>query len=313
MALTTKLLPSPIQPVSFNGYQILVKRDDLVNPHFSGNKARKLAYMLKGESSPIRRVISYGSVQSNFLYSLSALAKLKKWNLDFYVQRIPKLLASKPIGNYKGALELGTNIIELESAKLTDKNLDAFIKQKFSIVSEDTLLIPEGGRTEQAEVGVVGLAKEIKNYCQENNIADPIIMLPSGTGTTALFLSKYFSNSDQDAQVMTCACVGDGDYLEKQFSELSADKNDWPNILPADKKYHFGKLYREHYELWKDLKAQTDIEFDLLYDPMGWRALMLYLKSQSKRKNVIYIHQGGLLGNVSMLARYRREGMEPMG
>jgi len=307
MESITNLQPSPMQPVNINGFQILIKRDDLINPYFSGNKARKLACFLEGDYSDVRQVISFGSVQSNFLYSLSALAKLKNWQFKFYVQRIPDWLIAKPIGNYAGALGLGANIIEVDAENLVEGNLEDFVSKKFSQLSNDTLLIPEGGRTQQAEVGIIQLAKEIENYCKENNLADPIIMLPSGTGTTALFLAKYFAGLKQTYNVMTCACVGDVAYLRKQFSQLSTDKNDWPVILPTNKKYHFGKLYQEHYELWERLKTETNIEFDLLYDPIGWRSLISYLVSNPHNKNVIYIHQGGLLGNESMLARYRRQ------
>jgi len=300
-----KIDGSPIQRVEFGGRTFLVKRDDLLDPYFSGNKARKLGYFLEKEFPHIRRIISYGSIQSNFLYSIAALAKLKKWQLEFYVQRIPAWLKSKPNGNYQGALELGANIIEF-SGLGSFKNFGEMIKDKFAKLPNDTLFIPEGGCSKRAAHGVEKLAHEIQVYCKENSIKNPLIMLPAGTGTTALFLNSYLRKLKETFEVVTCACVGNEDYLKKQFAELSNDKRDWPAILPTAKKHHFGKLYQENYELWKDLESQTDIEFDLLYDPMGWRALMSYLKSQSKRNNVIYIHQGGLLGNESMIARYRR-------
>ncbi len=314
-----KLDISPIQAIAFEGYPILVKRDDLLNPYFSGNKARKLACFLDNDFPKIRKLVSYGSVQSNFLYSIAALAKIKNWQLDFYVQRIPDCLKTNPIGNYCGALELGANIIEIVPEELSELNLEVYLNRIKSGLPDSSLFIPEGGRTPKAEYGVNKLAVEIEVYCRENGIVDLIIMLPSGTGTTAMFLSKYFNtrfanNKHSNGKklertrfrVLTCACAGDRDYLNKQFSQLSENKNDWPTVLDPQKKYHFGKLYPEHYDIWQDLKRQTDIEFDLLYDPIGWRCLLDYLKKQPF-KNVLYIHQGGLVGNQSMLARYKRK------
>ena len=47
------------------------------------------------------------------------------------------------------------------------------------------------------------------------------------------------------------------------------------------------------------------VEFDLLYDPIGWKSL---LEHEEKLDGTpIYIHQGGLLGNVSMEERYKRK------
>jgi 1-aminocyclopropane-1-carboxylate deaminase/D-cysteine desulfhydrase-like pyridoxal-dependent ACC family enzyme len=47
------------------------------------------------------------------------------------------------------------------------------------------------------------------------------------------------------------------------------------------------------------------IEFDLLYDPVGW--LILLENPEIFQKPTLYIHQGGLIGNESMLARYQRK------
>ncbi|MFT6732945.1 MAG: 1-aminocyclopropane-1-carboxylate deaminase [Polaribacter sp.] len=308
-----KLNSSPVQIIEFNQLKFYIKRDDLLEQYFSGNKARKLHYFLEKDFPQIKRMISYGSVQSNSLLSMAALAELKNWQLEFYVHNIPKWLYDKPIGNYAQALKFGVKVIPWSSE---DKNnvfssVNDFIENKTKDLLEDTLFIPEGGHCEQAQFGIKKLASEIESYCTKEKIEQLLIMLPSGTGTTALFLNSFLRHLDLELSVFTCACVGDDNYLKKQFNKLSNNLKDWPTILPINKpsskrKYHFGKLYKEHYELWLDLKHQTSIEFDLLYDPIGWRCLLDYLE-ESPQKNVLYIHQGGLIGNESMLARYKRK------
>ncbi|MCG6201422.1 1-aminocyclopropane-1-carboxylate deaminase/D-cysteine desulfhydrase [Psychromonas antarctica] len=304
--MTQKISPvlalSPVQSVRMDGFTFFIKRDDLLNTHFSGNKARKFAYYLNNEFPAIKKIMCYGSVQANSLYSLAALAKLKNWQLDFYVQSIPQWLKAQPNGNYCAALALGANIIELEKNDLGKDNLDSFIRLKAQHLPSDTLFIPEGGRSKQAKQGVAVLAQEIKDFCQQQALLDPLIMLPSGTGTSAVFLQSLLPY-----KVLTCACVGNADYLSQQFSELDDNTSMWPIILPTRKRYQFGKLYPEFYQIWQQLKAQTGIEFDLLYDPLGWLTLLDYLKKNRLEKSVIYIHQGGLLGNQSMLPRYRRK------
>ncbi len=66
---------SPIEEKVFRGQKIYIKRDDLLNPNFSGNKARKFYYYLLKDFPNIKKVVSYGSNQSNAMYSLSVLAK----------------------------------------------------------------------------------------------------------------------------------------------------------------------------------------------------------------------------------------------
>ncbi len=302
-----KLSVSPMQQVEFASKKILVKRDDLSSYYFSGNKARKLGYFLDHDFPKIKKVIGYGSVQANSLLSLAALAQLKNWQLDFFVYRIPDWLKATPIGNYAGALKLGANITEVEREIGGDTNLNDFMQLKSSTLGADTLFVPEGGRCKYAKYGIEQLANEIINYCQDNHFSKPLIMLPSGTGTTALFLQSSFRDLQLPYEVLTCACVGDNEYLKEQFSELSSDTSHWPTILPTGKKYHFSKLYPEFYQLWQQLKLETQIEFDLLYDPLGWKSLMSYLNTIPTPEVVIYIHQGGLIGNESMLPRYIRK------
>ncbi|PHS18139.1 MAG: 1-aminocyclopropane-1-carboxylate deaminase [Kangiella sp.] len=299
---------SPIELVSFADSDFLIKRDDLLDEYFSGNKARKLSYFLENNFPHIKKLVSYGSIQSNSLCSMAALAKLKQWQLEFYVHNIPKWLQENPIGNYAKALQLGARVLSWESEDRDNNfsSINNFIQNKENKSSDTTLLIPEGGHCEQAKYGIKKLATEIQNYCHTENIDNLLIMLPSGTGTTSLYLNSFLRHSKLNLSIVTCACVGDDEYLRKQFSELSDDPMDWPKILPTKKKYHFGKLYKEHYDLWSDLKQQTNIEFDLLYDPIGWRCLLDYLKD-SPHKNILYIHQGGLIGNQSMLSRYERK------
>ena len=279
-------LNSPIQELIFNKQKYFVKRDDLLNPDFSGNKARKFYYYLINDFPDIKKVVSHGSSQSNAMYSLSVLCKLKNWQFDYYVDHTASFLKENPIGNYKYAIKNGMNIIESEVPDFFDK---------------ETLFINEGGALVQASHGIEILANEIKLWVNQNNIKNIKIFLPSGTGTTALFLQKFLP-----FEVLTCACVGDEEYLKKQFEAL--EKENHPLIIKTDKKYHFGKLYKELYEIHNNLLNQTNIEFDLLYDSLGWICFENYVK-QLKESNTtfLYIHQGGIIGNESMYNRYKHK------
>lgn len=277
---------SPIHEVTFNKQKYFIKRDDLLNPDFSGNKARKFYYYLINDFPNIKKIVSHGSSQSNAMYSLSVLCKLKNWQFDYYVDHTASFLKENPTGNYKYAIKNGMNIIESKLPDFFDK---------------ETLFINEGGALVQASYGIEVLANEIKLWVSQNNIKNIKIFLPSGTGTTALFLQKFLP-----FEVLTCACVGNEEYLIKQFESL--EKNNYPTIIKMDKKYHFGKLYKEFYEIHNELLNQTKIEFDFLYDSLGWICFEKYVK-QLKEENTtfLYIHQGGIIGNESMYDRYKHK------
>jgi len=280
--------PSPFEEHSFRGRKIYVKRDDALHVDFSGNKARKFHWFLNQDFPEVDRVISYGSNQSNAMYSLSVMAKMRGWEFIYFCNQIPDFLKQNPIGNYKYALENSMQIFES-----LQRQEDAYMYNEYS-----DLIVEEGGRQKEAEFGVKILAEELIIDIKKSGIKNPYIYLPSGTGTTALFLQKNLP-----FRVFTCSTVGSDEYLKEQFREISEDN--FPAILSSQKKYHYGKLYPELYELWKELKENMGITFDLMYDPVGWQKFLLHI--EDIEGTPIYIHQGGVIGNESMLERYKRK------
>ncbi|RLA71040.1 MAG: 1-aminocyclopropane-1-carboxylate deaminase/D-cysteine desulfhydrase, partial [Epsilonproteobacteria bacterium] len=77
-------IPTPIEEIVFDGGSFYLKRDDLIHPDFSGNKARKFHYYFSNDFPQVKKVASYGSNQSNAMYSLSVLAKMKGWEFEYY-------------------------------------------------------------------------------------------------------------------------------------------------------------------------------------------------------------------------------------
>lgn len=308
---------SPVEKVCFRGHEVYVKRDDLLEDWtsgenaFNGNKARKLHYYLSRDFPTTDQLVSYGSAQSNMLFSLSVLASIKGWKLDFYVDHIAKHLRDNPRGNYAAALGNGANIIEVGPLlkDLDAVNTEDYVKNHVLPTRENSLYIPEGGRNQQSELGLKKLASELIDWLEKSKVANPKLMLPSGTGTTAFYLQKHLPY-----EVLTCACVGDTEYLQKQFSGLDDNSECHPTILSLNagdngicKKYHFGKLYPEFLEIWQEVKEETGITFELLYDPLGWLCMLDYIDDLDEEAGLIYLHQGGCLGNDTMLQRYQRQ------
>jgi len=256
----------------------------LTHPLFSGNKARKLWFLFDKDLTSYKKIISHGSAQSNAMLSLSYLAKLKGLEFDYYVSHIADFLVKNPHGNYFYAKQNGMKLIVGEHPRKFEK---------------DEIFIAEGGYEKEAEEGIKILASEIREWAKKNK-KDVDIFLPSGTGTTALFLQKNLP----EFTVYTTPCVGDANYLKDEFLGLCKDEKFHPVILNTPKKYHFSKLYKEFYEIWLELK-EAGVEFDLVYDPKGWITMLLHL--DLFKKEILYIHQGGVLGNESMLKRYERK------
>ncbi len=276
--------PTPIKKHIFKKIPFILKRDDLISQDFSGNKARKIYWYVHNLPKNIDTIVSFGSVQSNAMYSLSVFAKEMGLKFRYYANHIPTHLELYPKGNFLNALNNGMELIE---------GYDN-IKTK-----ENELFINEGIANKEAFYGIKKLAEELE---QQLDGKEYQVFLPSGTGTTALFLNKGFMELGADNfKVYTTPCVGSSDYLKKQFLALEENEKFHPKIINTQKKYHFGKLYLEFYQIWLELQKETGVEFDLLYDPKGWIAVF---ENKKLFNNLIYIHQGGALGNVTMLERY---------
>ncbi|WP_096025720.1 1-aminocyclopropane-1-carboxylate deaminase [Campylobacter lanienae] len=276
-----------IEPIYFKGRRFWILRDDLISGEFNGNKARKLAYFLN--LNPINRFISHGSSQSNAMYSISVLAKMRGVKFVYFTHHICNFLLKNPCGNYAAALKNGMEIHLSDNPSQSAKN-----ECKYS----QDIFIPEGVAMSEAELGFKEQAKIIMDFAKKNGIKFDIF-LPSGTGCSAAFLAK---NLD-DMAVWTTPCVGDSDYLKREI--LSLDPFSKVNILNPPKKYHFGKIYAEIYAIYKELLDSCGVEFELLYDGIGWLTLMANL--DIFKGEILYIHQGGMLGNITLLDRYRRK------
>ena len=151
-------LPSPIQSILFDNKQFYLKRDDLLHPDFSGNKARKFYYFLQNDFPTIKKVISYGSVQSNAMYSLSVLAKMKGWEFEYTVDHVADYLKENPHGNYAGAIENGMQMSVQRPVSISVQR------------EKNILFIEEGGRQKEAESGIKILAQEIVDWQKANKI-----------------------------------------------------------------------------------------------------------------------------------------------
>ena len=284
-----QLTNSPVDNFILQDRQILVKRDELLDQRFNGNKARKLAYYITNSFPTIDTLISYGGTQSNMLSALSELAKIKSWSFIYYCYKPSQMALNNSHGNLATALHNGTQF------NYVDKDLDSFMAK--STIQQNQLLIHQGARQAESQFGIQQLANEINQYCLTNLIDKLALFIPSGTGASAYYLQKLLPQHI----VYTTNCVGTAEYLLKQWRSLDSNATILPIILPNES-FRFATPDKL---LWKTIDHITQIsqiEFDLVYDPVGWHILINNM--HAIELPIMYIHCGGLIGNHSMQKRY---------
>ncbi len=280
------MINSPISKISLDGREFLVKRDDLIDPYLAGNKYRKLYTLLETPKLHLNKIISYGGTQSNAMLAIAKMCFDKGWEFIYYTKPLSKTQKEQKFGNYFHALKHGMKHVEVEYERYKD-----FISSLRLNLDDKSFIIDQGGAVVEADEGLRVLADEIK----EQNPHAKALATPSGTGTTALYLALNLPQY----KVYTTPCVGDVEYLKTQMSALHAIPDNLI-IQKLEKKYHFAKPYPEFLEIYKKLMA-CGIEFDLLYAPGMWKALL-----EQTKEEILYIHSGGVTGNESMLKRYEK-------
>lgn len=288
--------PSRVDRLRFGNRDLYVKRDDLIHPMYSGNKIRKLYALLENDS--LSHLISYGGYQSNAMLSMAYFAHQKKIPFTYITKPVPDWVTGLPSGNYSEAIRLG-----MENIQVVHTGYDETV-QNLSTRYPGATIIDQGAASPFAEAGIALLAEELNAFIDKERLHNVALLLPSGTGATSLYLAKHIA---PDAAVYTTPCVGDGDYLKAQWRRLEPALSRYPTILTTGKKHHFAKPYRELLAVFKKLET-TGITFDMVYAPKTWLA---YFENEKlfEGKTVIYVHTGGVIGNVTQRLRYERKGM----
>lgn len=279
------MLPTSIDKLAIDGRTFYVKRDDLYDVHLSGNKFRKLHKLLQTPKENLDKIISYGGTQSNAMLAIAKMCHIKGWEFIYYTKPLPKAQKEQNAGNFYEALKLGMKHVEIDNERYKDEISNI----RFNLDNR-TYIVDQGGAVQEAKEGLKVLADEIR----EQNIGIDSLATPSGTGTTALFLAEALP----EYKVYTVPCVGDVEYLKTQMLSLVDKLPENLVILKPKKKYHFAKLYPNFFEIYKRL-LDSGIEFDLLYAPGMWEALL-----EQTDEEILYIHSGGVSGNKTMLERY---------
>ena len=315
---------SPLQRMCINNRNLLVKRDDLLGVDgLRGNKVRKLYYYWNQPSSFWKNkvLVSYGGNQSNAMLALSTLASYKQVPFVYFVKEKAPFYS----GNWKHSIEQGMTALSLsnnfDKVSSMDNNIsleDLLRNMDVKVLDSSVLnvkecnveVVKQGGAEKYAEEGINILAKELID--QTNNIENEdtyYIVLPSGTGTTALYLAKFISKySSKIKKVIPIPCVGSNIVLQNQMKELEPNLHEIESLyfLPHENNLHhpFASIRLSDYKMWESLK-NNGLETDLIYAPRTWRTIEKNSDLFNTFGNqMIYIHTGGIEGNLSQLDRY---------
>ena len=265
--------------------KLWMKRDDLLHPVISGNKWRKLKYILDNALSlGADTIISMGGAYSNHLHALSYVGKV---------------LGLKTIGLVRGEQpEVLTPTLqdmknwgmELKFVSRTDYRLLRQYRnwQDLPNLKPRQYWLPEGGAQVLALKGVAELVSEIE-------MPYDILCVPCGTGTT---LTGIIEAVPEQVSVLGFAALKNAGFLTAEVEALlSRPRNNWR----IDLDYHFGGFAKTNAGLSAfidDFELKTTIPLEPVYTgKMMYAIYDLIGKHYFKPgQRIIALHTGGLQG-----------------
>ncbi len=265
--------------------ELWIKRDDLLHPVISGNKWRKLKYILDHALSlGTDTLISMGGAYSNHLHALAYVGKM---------------LGLKTIGLVRGE-QPETLTPTLQDMKIWGMELRFVSRADYRLLRQyknwhdlpdltpGQYWLPEGGALGLALKGVAELVADIA-------IPYDTVCVPCGTGTT---LAGIIDAVPDQASVLGFSALKNANFLTAEVKAmLSQSRNNWQINLD----YHFGGFAKTNAELSafiEDFELQTTIPLEQVYTGKMMYALYDLIKKNRFKpgERIIAIHTGGLQG-----------------
>ncbi len=293
-------IPSPEQSVPlarsgsvFKDVHLRIKRDDLIHPVVSGNKARKLLQLAKQwlNNKP-SCVISMGGNRSNFIHSLGYLCH------QLGIPLVAKIRGQQP-------QEFGPTLNDLLRWQVKLDFVDKLTYRKYreepdfaarQAIQAGAYWLPEGGSDVTALQGLISATDELT--------AEPqAVFVPVGTGITALGLALGFAQRGWNTRVIGVVVVRGAEYLTQSLMKLCEQAGVcWPERLYLDHRFcgrGFGKINDDLLKDQQRFEQALGVRLDPIYLTKCCRALEFYCSEHPEKVTgqVLLWHTGGLQGN----------------
>lgn len=286
-------IPSPITQLHFPLFEkselkLFLKRDDLIHPIISGNKWRKLKYVLEdAEKKGQKHLVSFGGAYSNHLLALACAGAAYRFRTTAFV-RGEKPEKSNPTLFLCSLFGMELLYVSRESYK----NKQQLFSDRFGNMRE-CRFIDEGGTSLHA---VQGCAEMIAELPEEYDS----IFCAAGTGTTMAGIAKGASVSGSKCVIEGIAVLKDASFLEAEVEKIAPGLRNWK--LHTD--FHEGgyaKCSADLLAFIRDFARNTGILLDQVYTGKMLKGLFTlaeqdYFKSGSR---ILAVHTGGWTGLLS--------------
>lgn len=286
-------LPSPIDQIEYNNISFYMKRDDLIDPFVSGNKWRKLKYLLQDAKAKNKNhLVTFGGAYSNHLLATAAAGAKHQLKTTAFVR-------GEEVNNEMLTLckIFGMNLIFTERENY--RNKPSLFEQHFGN-DANAYFIDEGGASNAATIGCAEIIIELTDSFEH-------IFCAAGTGTTAAGLLKGINRQKLDTQLHIIPVLKGGEFIKEEIANYEQNLSK----LHLHTDYHFGgyaKTTPELISFIKDFTSKTGILLDPIYTGKMCFAIndLIAKNLIEKEAKILAIHTGGLFGILGKMNEFRK-------
>lgn len=291
---------------------IYIKRDDQTGSEFSGNKVRKLEYLVQDAiNTGCDLLITCGGIQSNHCRATVAVAA----RLGMKAAVLLRISDNPPVtGNYFLDKLMGADVkfctrdeYRTHRAEIMEEMAETYKKQGFT-----PYIIPEGASNAIGTLGYVNCMKEILEQEKQMGITFHTVVVATGSGGThaGLYLANEIMGLGK--RVIGMAVCDDTEYFSNISYRIAGEALRYlpgfenfnlkkENIEINDKYVGIGyALSRpEELEYIKKIARLEGVIFDPVYTGKGMYGVyneLLPGGNLNHNENILFIHTGGLFG-----------------
>jgi D-cysteine desulfhydrase len=295
--------------------RLWLKRDDLTGIELSGNKIRKLDFLLQQAiDDEAQGIITCGGLQSNHCRATAYAGAKLGLETILYLRGKPETI---PTGNHFLNILVGSTIHYVTQEEYHE--IDSIMMKKSQELAnrgKQFYVIPEGGSNEIGAWGYIQCFYEIIEQIEARNLSIYAIAVSTGSGGThaGLLIGKLLKKSDID--IISINVCDDADYFKVKISDIinkfeqkydhafDVHKND---ILIYDgfTGSGYGEIGNKEVDVIKRFIRKEGIVLDPVYTAKAYLGLEeLINQRRLEYKNILFIHTGGIFGIFPLVANF---------
>lgn len=289
------------------GFSLFIKRDDLTGNTLSGNKVRKLDFLLADALyKNCDTIFTCGGLQSNHCRATAVASRQLGLSCYLFLRSPKQTTDIGYAGNLLLSKMVGSKIIVIPQLQykhglkqMMEKMAKKVLNQKGSSVYQ----IEVGGSSYTGMFGYLTAFQELIEQDVLDDFDDIVVTVGSGGTASGIAIGNYLTGSK-----LKCHAVNVSDNAAYFYNKINEDlqaggldvkAEEIIDIIDGYKGQGYGLSAQHELESILEISRTTGIMMDPVYNIKAVRGMLTEMKSNPTRfrgQRILYIHTGGVFG-----------------